>query len=239
MPLQSDHNGVFIRGLTGPEDLRDYLQRRYTQAEIQNAYVFRIEEAKRIAREEGIPPLTAFWRLLDNAYAAKYADLKCQRGCGHCCHTGVMATQLEWDGIVAVARERGIDLNRIIERARRTVERVESLLETQKNLDQVNWHRAVINQPCPFLNEDQACDVYEHRPLDCRLVVAFRDACTSKNLEHAQRGVTVDEAVAATVIARLQHDQTPKMKQRKFNGTQKLRLLQHWLILWRNKSKRH
>ena len=78
--------------------------------------------------------------------------------------------------------------------------------------------------------------VHEDRPLDCRLMVAFREVCVSKKLEHAQRGVLVEEAVAPTVIARLQYEQTPKFKRRKFTGTQKLRLIQHWLLTWKNKK---
>jgi len=80
--------------------------------------------------------------------------------------------------------------------------------------------------------------VYEDRPLDCRMVVAFRGVCESKNLEHAQRGVVLEEAVGSTVIAKLQHDMTPKIKRRKFRGTQPIKLLQHWLILWREKNKK-
>ena len=128
--------------------------------------------------------------------------------------------------------------HQIIERSRKSVERVRQSLESGANREQVDWHRLVINQPCPFLNAEQKCDVYEDRPLDCRLVVAFRDACKSKNLEHAQRGVWVEEAAGAAVIARLQHEQTPKLLRKKFNGTQPLALLQHWLIVWEKKRKK-
>ena len=89
-----------------------------------------------------------------------------------------------------------------------------------------------------FLNDDHACIIYKDRPLDCRLVVAFRDQCRSKKLEHAQRGAVIDEAVGAAVIAKIQHNQTPKFKRRKFQGVQPLKLLQHWLILWQEKNKK-
>jgi Fe-S-cluster containining protein len=134
--------------------------------------------------------------------------------------------------------EKGIDLNQVIKRAERTINRVREVIRSEKNLEQVDWHRLVINQPCPFLGDEQACLVYEDRPLDCRLVVAFRDQCTSKKLEHAQQGVVIEETVGATVIAKLQHDQTPKFKRRKFQGVQPLKLLQHWLILWQKKNKK-
>ena len=145
-------------------------------------------------------------------------------------------TQVEWDGILNLVQEKGIDLNRIVERSQRTIDKVRKVLESQKNLDHVDWHQQVINQPCPFLGEDQVCEIYEDRPLDCRLVVAFRGVCESKKLEHAQRGAVIEEAVGSTVIAKLQHDQTPKFKRRKFHGTKPLRLFQHWLIAWQDKK---
>ena len=52
------------------------------------------------------------------------------------------------------------------------------------------------------------------------------------------RGLEIEEAVGATVIAKLQHDATPKIKRRKFRGTQPIKLLQHWLILWRDRANR-
>ena len=95
-----------------------------------------------------------------------------------------------------------------------------------------------MNHPCPFLDEELNCIIYEDRPLDCRLVVAFRDACTSKKLEHAQRGIWIEETVAAPIVARLQYEKTPIMKRKKFNGTQPLKILQHWLITWQEKNKK-
>lgn len=239
MPAQTDRNGLFIQGMTGPDELMNFLRARFTEKEIQTAYTDRVEGSKALARAEKTSPLQAFWKLLARAYEKNAPPLTCGRGCAHCCYTGVTLTQLEWDGILNLVREKGIDLNPIIERSRKTVDRIRQVLDSGKDLDQVDWHRLVINQPCPFLNEDQqACMIYEDRPLDCRLVVAFRDACLSKKLEHAQRGVVVEEAVGSTVIAKLQHDQTPKFKRRKFQGTQPLRLFQHWLILWQEKNRK-
>lgn len=238
MNLPSDENGLFIQGMQDTQELGKYLERKYTQDNIQDAYAARLEESKRLAKAENITPLQGFWKLLDWSYSDKTSDLKCGAGCAHCCHTGVAATQVEWDGIVDHARKTGLDLNRIIQRAQKTVDKIKRVLDSKKNLDSVEWHRLVINQPCPFLNEEQICEVYDDRPLDCRLVVAYRDVCDSKNLEHAQRGVHIEEAIGSTVVAKLQHDQTPKMLRGKFKGEQKLRLLQHWLILWQKKTKK-
>ena len=237
MNLRSDRNGLFIEGMVDTSELGRYLQLKFTEDEIQNTYARLTDETKKVAGSEGTTPLRAFWKLLDRAYE-KIPPLKCRRGCAHCCHTGIAATQLEWDGILNNVMENGIDLNQVIKRAERTINRVHEVIRSKKNHEQIDWHRLVINQPCPFLGDEQTCLVYEDRPLDCRLVVAFRDQCTSRKLEHAQQGVVIEETVGATVIAKLQHDQTPKFKRRKFQGVQPLKLLQHWLILWQKKNKK-
>jgi Fe-S-cluster containining protein len=237
MELKSDANGIFIEGMTDSVELAGYLQRKFKEKDIQTTYTSLTEEHINVARSEGITPLRKFWQRLNQTYK-NIPPLKCERGCAHCCHTGVAATQIEWDGILSNIIEHGTDLNKVIERSQRTINRVRETLRSNKNIEQVDWHRLVVNQPCPFLDEDHACIIYEDRPLDCRLVVAFRDQCRSKKLEHAQRGVVIEEAVGATVIAKIQHDQTPKFKRRKFKGVQPLKLLQHWLILWQDKNKK-
>ena len=235
MELKSDAHGLFIEGMTNSKELADYLQRKFKEEDIQNVYEILTKDHIKIARSEGVTPLRKFWQTLSNSYK-NIPPLKCGKGCAHCCHTGVTATQVEWDGILNNAVKNKIDLEKVIERSRRTIDRVRETLRSNKSLEQVDWHRLVINQPCPFLDEDHACIIYEDRPLDCRLVVAFRDQCESKKLEYAQRGVVIEEAVGATVIAKIQHDQTPKFKRRKFQGVQPLKLLQHWLILWQGKT---
>ena len=235
MELKSDAHGLFIEGMTNSKELADYLQRKFKEEDIQNVYEILTKDHIKIARSEGVTPLRKFWQTLSNSYK-NIPPLKCGKGCAHCCHTGVAATQVEWDGILNNALQNKIDLEKVIERSKRTIDRVRETLRSNKSLEQVDWHRLVINQPCPFLDEDHACIIYEDRPLDCRLVVAFRDQCESKKLEYAQRGVVIEEAVGATVIAKIQHDQTPKFKRRKFQGVQPLKLLQHWLILWQGKT---
>jgi len=236
--LYADHNGIYLYGMSDPEDLRRYIQQKYTEAELQYAYETLLEETRSLAKQEKIPPIQALWKRLDRAYEEKAAPMTCQKGCAHCCYTGVMITELEWEEMMNAARRKGIDLNAIIDRAEKSVHRVSKTLESGVDPEKVDWYKMVINQPCPFLEEDESCGIHENRPLDCRTMVAFREVCDSKKLEHAQRGVIIEEAVAPTVIARLQYEQTPKFKRRKFTGTQKLRLIQHWLVQWKAKQKK-
>lgn len=236
MTLYSDHIGAFIQGVTDPEELRGFIQQKFSEAEIQYAYEKMLADTKTVAKAEKIPLLKAFWKVLDHAYATKAPPLTCGKGCSHCCYTGVAHTQLEWDGMVNGARDQGIDLNEIMERSEKTIQKVAKTLESGIDPERVDWYHMVINQRCPFLDDEEACVIHEDRPLDCRLMVAFREVCASKSLEHAQRGVLVEEAVAPTVIARLQYETTPKIKRRKFTGSQKLKIIQHWLLTWKNKK---
>ncbi len=229
---------MFIYGMTNTDELSGFLKHKFSEQQIQQAYEYLVEFSEGKGHDEKISPLRVFWRHLKKVFNEGLPPLQCHRGCAHCCHTGVSCTQLEWNGILKNAEENGVDLNTVLERSQRTINKVDEILKSEKNLDQVDWHRLVINQPCPFLSEEGACEVYEDRPLDCRMVVAFRGVCESKKLEHAQRGVVLEEAVGAAVIAKLQHDQTPKIKRRKFRGTQPIKLLQHWLILWQEKQKK-
>tara|TARA_B100000686_G_C16637635_1_gene888210 strand:- start:376 stop:1104 length:729 start_codon:yes stop_codon:yes gene_type:complete len=236
MPQQTDNNGIFIEGMTDPTELRRFLQIKFLQEEIQSAYDILLKGVRAQSRENSEPPLRALWDFLDQSFSKKSEHLKCGQGCAFCCHTGVTATQLEWDGILTAAQKKGIDLNAVMARSSKSIDRIRQAMRLEKKLKQTDWHQLVMNQPCPFLDDQRSCIVYEDRPLDCRMVVAFRGECESKNLEHAQRGVWLEEAVAPTVIARFQHERTPKIKRRKFDGTQPVKLLQAWLIAWQDKK---
>ncbi len=238
MALYADHNGAYLFGMSDPQELRGFIQQKFTEGEIQYAYERVLELTKALAKEKKIPPLKALWQILDRAYKEKAPEMTCHEGCGHCCYTGVTISQLEWDEMVNAARRNEIDLNDVIERGEKSIGRVAKVLESGVDPNTVDWYTTVINQPCPFLDEEESCVIHEDRPLDCRTMVAFRDVCASKKLEHAQRGVVIEEIVAPTVIARLQYEQTPKFKRRKFTGSAQLRLIQHWLVTWKQKKKK-
>ena len=108
MTLYSDHIGAFIQGVTDPEELRAFIKQKFSEAEIQYAYEKMLADTKTVAKAEKIPLLKAFWKVIDHAYATKAPPLTCQKGCSHCCYTGVAHTQLEWDGMMNAARDKGI-----------------------------------------------------------------------------------------------------------------------------------
>jgi len=127
MELKSDSRGFFIEGMTNSTELANYLQRKFKEEDIQNVYEVLTKDHIKVARSEGVTALRKFWRTLSNSYK-NIPPLKCGKGCAHCCHTGVAATQVEWDGILNNALENKIDLEKVIERSKRTIDRVRETL---------------------------------------------------------------------------------------------------------------
>ena len=99
MELKSDARGLFIEGMTDSTELSSYLQRKFKDEDIQNTYESLTKNHIKTARSQDITPLSKFWQTLDESYK-KIPPLKCDKGCAHCCHTGVAATKVEWDGIL-------------------------------------------------------------------------------------------------------------------------------------------
>src|SRR5262245_56649160 len=83
-------------------------------------------------------------------------DIRCGRGCSHCCSGPVEIWPHEAPLLVEAAREAGIGLDK-------------ELLERQSHAAVDTWReQAVADRACVFLGEDGACRVYASRPNACR-----------------------------------------------------------------------
>ena len=99
-------------------------------------------------------------RAIDPAFARRAGQIECRRGCTYCCHVNVIATPLEAARLAVRLRAgRRLDLERAVLAAG---ERLAGL-DARARLA----HKA----PCPLLVED-ACSLYEVRPLACRALVS-------------------------------------------------------------------
>lgn len=103
----------------------------------------------------------------DRKKDAASANIKCRKGCVHCCHEPVEIWPHEAALLAAHAREAGMDLDR-------------ARLERQSQYAVNTWRQQpAADRACVFLGDDGACKAYEFRPNACRklLVVTAPERC--------------------------------------------------------------
>ncbi len=90
-------------------------------------------------------------------------NIRCGRGCSHCCHEAVEIWPQEAALLVRIARERGMVLD-------------EARLERQSRYTVETWrNQPAADKACGFLGDDGACTVYEFRPNACRKLLVVTD----------------------------------------------------------------
>ena len=113
----------------------------------------------------------------DRSKSAASADIKCSRGCSHCCHGPVEIWPHEAALLVTAAREAGVEMDR-------------ARLERQSRQTLDTWRQQPpADTACVFLGSDGACKVYESRPNACRklLVTSHPELCDPDR--HAVEGI--------------------------------------------------
>lgn len=144
---------------------------------IQEGIAFYQEQAEKYANgplEHRLGIVDAYYNKVDNSLKERPADLlsqiQCRKGCAHCCKIKVECSLLEAEYIYEYCKEEGITFD---------VER----LKEQAKLDDVNEYTVSPFRNCVFLGEDNACKIYEARPIACRnyLVVSDPAHCDVQN----------------------------------------------------------
>lgn len=95
--------------------------------------------------------LQKIYAIADELSHARAAFVACGKGCSSCCHMNVGLTQPEAERIGAAIGRKPVAL----------ASSVSHSLEQFAGL------------PCPFLDRQGSCSIYEHRPLTCRKHASF------------------------------------------------------------------
>ena len=112
----------------------------------------RAEQTKRINMIAGNPAITTgakirtLWECVDEIGRVAGPRSACRRGCSHCCHIPVLMPEQEAE---LIGRKIGVKPRRL------------------EGITPPHEIRAGYDNPCPFL-KDNACSIYEWRPLACR-----------------------------------------------------------------------
>ena len=109
----------------------------------------------------------------DRKESANSGDIRCRRGCDHCCRGPVEIWPQEAALLVEITREAGVE----IDRAR---------LERQNRYTMDNWQQQpAADKACVFLGGDGACTVYEFRPNACRKLLVVSDPALCDAEKHS------------------------------------------------------
>jgi len=99
----------------------------------------------------------------DRKKSAASSEIKCRKGCDHCCHGPVEIWPHEAALLLEIAREAGMELDK-------------ARLERQSQYTMDTWRQQpTADTACGFLGDDGACKVYESRPNACRKLLVVTD----------------------------------------------------------------
>lgn len=110
---------------------------------------------------------------------SEYTDcVKCERECADCCHALFDLTLIEAMYLNARFKERIEDQTRerVVEKANRADRTIHKLkrkafqdLQKGREEGDILTDLAAQKVRCPLLNDQDLCDLYDHRPITCRL----------------------------------------------------------------------
>ncbi|WP_176461651.1 YkgJ family cysteine cluster protein [Anaeromicrobium sediminis] len=132
----------------------------------------------------GVESLKQLYGLYEDSISifSKYSS--CTKGCSQCCHMYVDLTAMEAEVIRKFVIENftNEEIEKImcrLEENKDLVPDYRELVGLEKMSDQLDsyWSKQI---PCPFLNEEKECGIYQVRPVKCRTFMAFskEENCT-------------------------------------------------------------
>jgi Fe-S-cluster containining protein len=142
--------------------------------------------------------------------------VKCEERCADCCHALFDLTLIEALYIHHQFNDRfkGTKKRELLEKANQADRRIYKLkrqafkdLQAGKNEDEILVEMALERVRCPLLNEKDLCDLYDHRPITCRLygiptaIGAAGHSCGKSGFNQGEKYPTVN---LGTVHGRLQ-----------------------------------
>ena len=108
----------------------------------------------------------------DRKKSADSGDIRCRKGCAHCCHGPVEIWPQEAALLAEVVRETGLELDR-------------ARLERQRQYTADTWRQQpAADRGCVFLGGDGACRIYESRPNACRKLLVVTDPALCDAAKH-------------------------------------------------------
>lgn len=145
-----------------------------------------VEASGRIAPEETVSLVREIYRIVDGVGKSVTAHMSCSAGCAACCRMMVGVTRGEGEILRARVKEEG-DGERLDRWTSGLRARTDSLLSLEGSADPDRPLTTLSDmlatceahetkgEFCPFLGSDRLCEIYEDRPLMCRICWTLTD----------------------------------------------------------------
>ena len=116
-------------------------------------------------------------------------EVKCRKGCNHCCRQHVDITHAEAKLLHLAAGDIGYPIDR-------------AKLQRQSQYDYKNWaDQPAQDRSCVFLTPEGSCAVYEHRPMACRKYFVLSDPDLCDIVKHPGQEVLNFVSMEAEIVA--------------------------------------
>lgn len=151
-----------------------------TNYAMENIFLYNGEGTLTVSK--GLENLKEVYKKVDKGIKPFERYAPCQRGCGSCCNLYLECTPVEAElirkHILSTREKEEIErLNLVIkEKLEKLTPKLNSheLKEEEKREQWLKY--AEKKEKCIFLNEENACSIYEVRPLSCRKFIVFSEA---------------------------------------------------------------
>lgn len=153
-----------MRQISGPEEFHKFADSVYEGMQFYKAQFAKMPAGKIRAHSIHVV-IDNLTRVDQKRRPAHHAEVKCQRGCSHCCHNYVITTPDEADLLYAAMKEDKIEVN---------MARLEKQAQF-KGTDGEYFRQPLDENRCVFLGAANECRVYEHRPIACRKYLVASD----------------------------------------------------------------
>lgn len=126
----------------------------------------------------------------------------CQRGCAHCCYVEVDITDFEAELLAKLIEHYKIEIDMTRLALQGSVQRWKQLAYKERK--------------CVFLGDDNACRIYDHRPMACRKYFVGRgepEKCSGEKYPNGQvdvYSIGLVEAIASALYSRQAPGPLPK-----------------------------
>lgn len=121
-------------------------------------------------------------------------NISCKAGCGACCHQLINISDIEADHISEAVKDGSITVKIDMER-----------LAKQAKWEREDYYNNIPEARCVFLNEENSCGIYKHRPAVCRNYTVISDPkyCHTKYRHTHPKSVALTNPSAEIITSAL------------------------------------